>query len=213
MWQKVTDDKDLEEYIEIGVKFWDVSYPKDYLKSGEVWVCKNGSGRIVSGFAIVKDIPLRTLEFFTPEMRRKAPVISKFDDSHFCEIAGYFVDPTISSKLEAIRYFSKVVEVVNNLRVPFVIWGFKANKGLERLYIEKCGGSMIYKGSKFAGNAQSNSNQTDVIIATISVTRMRMNLFIEKFRRMFTKKKRGVHQLYGEQRVEHSEDYRSTLLE
>ena len=196
-WKKLTSLKDVSTYCKIGRKFWAAEYSESYLLQGDIFGCFNDEGELVGGFALVYDAKLRTLNFFSEDDRQILPIISVVPDEKFCEVAGFWFDPSKKNQNQSTEAWLHLSKAIKNTGKEYLIWGFDSNhKGLANLY-KRLGTTIIYSGDVGSGNVPENNFQKNVTIISGRSSGITFRIKLMLLKRIFKRKKRGISILHG----------------
>lgn len=173
-WRDISTDREqLQIYSDRGAELWGaVAYPVEYLLKGSTYACYL-KGRMIAGFSLVAEAPLRTLSFLTPELRSGNRLFRRLKDSDFVEIAGiwYTADQCSAREIAAI-FWEKLWKELRVLPQSYVIYGYNLERtGLQRVY-GQFRPEILFRGPKTGSAAPSGNTQSIASIEAVPISRL-----------------------------------------
>ena len=164
---KLTQKDDLEYFRKRALKLIGVDFPLSYFEQGFVRAIKDSRGRIIAGYAIVTDGPLRTLSSLPDNFKHK------LNESEIFELTALWVDPNVDSGLPSCLLWCCLSKDFLSLKnKKSVIYAYDLyNKKLAKLY-GLANPTEIYRGK--VKKLEGNLYESEDIIETIP----RMNVVL-----------------------------------
>ncbi len=157
---KLTKKDDLEYFRKRAYKLIGVDFPAEYFEQGFVRAIKDGQGRIIAGYAIITDGPLRTLSSLPDGFEHN------LNESELFELTALWVDPNIESGLPSCFLWCCLSKDFLSLKnKKHVIYAYDLyNKKLAKLY-GLANPTEIYRGKvkKLEGNLYASEDVIETV--------------------------------------------------